>query len=203
LALVCNIVVVAGSCINYYRNGLVKWNSIWPIVLLSVPFAFVGGLINLEIGIYKLVVSLLLIFAALLMIIDRGDVAQKKYNFTKIKSAFLGGGIGFLSGLIGIGGGVFLAPVLHLSKYDKPLAISVIASFFILFNSLSGLMGQFATMTALNYKLLFILGLAVLIGGQIGNRLNISILKPTSIRKLTALLVGFVGVRILWTYFNF
>jgi len=112
--------------------------------------------------------------------------------------AGIGGGIGLLSGLIGIGGGIFLAPILHLINWKEAKAISAAASFFILFNSISGLVGQSLHRPSIDIPLCVMLAVSVFVGGRIGNRLNIHILPAHIIRLLTAILVGSVGLRLIY-----
>lgn len=201
IALVCNIIVVLGACINYYRQGIFVWSKVLPLVLVSVPLAYLGGTISLSSGVFKLTAGLALILAAALMLYDTGKTPSSKKISTAILSA-IGGCIGLLSGLIGIGGGIFLAPLLHLIKWENARLISATASFFILVNSLGGLLGQFSLNLNIDWTQVLILGLAVLIGGQIGNRLNIKKLSAPIIKRMTAILVGFVGIRLLSIYFN-
>ncbi len=109
----------------------------------------------------------------------------------------LGGGIGLLSGFIGIGGGIFISPLLYLMRWAEARRISAALSAFVLVNSLAALAGMLSSGAYLDAKQTGMLAIGVLIGGQIGNRLNIFILKPRHIRLLTAILVGYVGVKVL------
>jgi hypothetical protein len=109
----------------------------------------------------------------------------------------LGAGIGLLSGLVSIGGGIFLAPLLHLMNWDNAKKISALASFFILVNSISGLLGQFAQQAEIDFKFIGPLMISVLIGGQIGSRIGARRLNPVLIKRITAVLILIAGINIL------
>ena len=197
-ALICNIIVVSGSCINYFRAGIMPWKKVLPIVLLSVPLAFVGGMIELESGMYKILASILLILASILMFVKVNQSEVKK-EVSGIALSGIGGGIGFASGTIGIGGGIFLSPILHLMNWQTAKVISATASFFILINSIAGIAGQFTNHISINFEALKVLGICVLIGGQLGNYINLKVLNQDKIRLFTAILIGVIGIRILFT----
>ncbi len=197
IALICNIIVVSTSCWYFYKAGLLKIEKITPLILLSVPFAFLAGMIKPETDIYRSVASVALILAALFMVIDLKSKEIK--NISKPMLTGVGGGIGLLSGFIGIGGGIFLSPVLHLIKWDSAKYISAAASFFILVNSVAGLLGHLLTDFSFDWKQGLILGLSVFVGSRLGNQLNIHILSHERIKLLSAILIAFVGIRILFT----
>ena len=199
IALICNIIVVLGACINYYRADLIPWKKILPVVLLSVPFAFVGGMIQLDGGIYKLLAGITLVIAALLMIKPLEANPTSMRELSNLQRSTIGSSIGFISGLIGIGGGIFLSPLLNIVRWQTAKVISVTASVFILFNSIAGIAGQLTNNININIQQIITLGLAVLIGGQIGNYLNIKLLSPRMIKLLTAILVGVAGIRFIFS----
>jgi uncharacterized membrane protein YfcA len=118
-----------------------------------------------------------------------------------LKGAFWGGGIGFLSGMVGIGGGIFLSPLLHFLRWGQPKEIAATASFFILVNSAAGLLGQWWQQKG-HFDLWFVLplGVAVLLGGQAGSRLSALRLPATRVRQATALLILYAGLNILWSH---
>ena len=197
-ALICNIIVVGSSTINFYRHKMIPWRKVIPIIVLSVPAAFIGGTMQLQSDIYKTIASVSLIIAAILMLINTEN-SKKSNHLPPLALTGLGGGIGFLSGIIGIGGGIFLAPILHLIRWETAKTISITASLFILFNSSAGLLGQASQFPEINTIRITTLGFAVLIGGVLGNRLNIHILKASHLRIITAILISIVGIRILFS----
>lgn len=200
IALICNIIVVFGACFNYQRAQLIQWRKVLPIVLLSIPFAFIGGTIQLEGSTYKLLAGITLVFASILMLkpITKSKHSQPKLLSTLLRST-IGSSIGLVSGLIGIGGGIFLAPLLNILRWESTKFISITASVFILFNSLAGIAGQLTQTINIDIHKIIILGSAVLIGGQLGNYLNIKILQASTVKILTAILVGIAGIRFILT----
>ena len=204
ISLLCNITVVSNGSYIYAKNKLYNWKKVLPLVLFSVPFAFLGGFIKIEKRIFYLILGISLLIAAILMFISK-YVVQKKGSetvtkFSYFKNALFGGGIGFFSGMVGVGGGVFLAPLLHLTKWDSPKRIAATSSFFILVNSIAGLIGQFQNPDfTINIPLVICLIFAVFLGGQIGSKLSLKI-DPKLIKIITAILIGFVGFRILWIW---
>ncbi len=203
-ALLCNIVVVSGGTYMYVKNGYFNYKKILPLVLLSIPLAFLGGYLRISFRLFYILLGATLTIAAITMwlskYIDKVEKeAIKKSNL--VKDASYGGSIGFISGLVGIGGGIFLAPLLHLTKWDTPKRIAATSSFFILVNSIAGLIGQYQNPNfKIEPKLTFILLLTVLIGGQIGTRLSIKLINPNNLKRLTALLIAFVGIKLLFKY---
>lgn len=199
-ALLCNIAVVGGSCFLYYKNGLLPLKKFVPFVITSIPLAFLGASFRLEEKLFFLILGIVLIGSSVTLVLQtlslKSDFGPKKYP--AYLTYILGGFIGLISGLVGIGGGIFLAPVLNYLRWDRPIVIAALASFFILVNSISGLAGLFAANT---FELFWpeIIGflVAVILGGQIGVRLSLGKLSAKMIRLLTALLVLMVGVRVL------
>ncbi len=206
IALICNIVVVTSGVLIFMKNGHYKWRKVLPLVLASVPMAFLGGLIPLRQSIFFIMLGLALILAALGMWFRPGkkqDDSLEVKGKTSWYNAVYGGGVGFISGMLGIGGGIFLAPILHLTRWDKAKTIAAASSFFILVNSISGLAGQLLNdKFEANWSLTFLLGIAVFIGGQIGSRLSAVQFSQDRVKKVTALLIFFVGMRILWKQFE-
>lgn len=206
IALVCNIVVVSSSVFLFYKKDLLSIKSILPLVLVSVPFAFFGGTIQLKENIFFILLGFVLLLAGIVLllrstqILSNSKQSTKRLN-SKLFNACLGGGVGLLSGLVGIGGGIFLSPILHLINWDNAKKIAATASFFILVNSISGLLGQYqSNLIQVDMQLLFALMFAVFIGGQIGARFGIDYFKANTIRCITSILVLFVAVRILFKY---
>ncbi|PHS54764.1 MAG: hypothetical protein COB01_01160 [Lutibacter sp.] len=204
IALLCNIVVVTGGTLLYIQHKLFNWKKIIPLVLLSVPMAFLGGYLKISQIIFFILLGITLLTAAILMWISK-YISNKSDNLnlkvSPFKNAAYGGSIGFISGMVGIGGGIFLAPLLHLTKWDTPKRVAATSSFFILVNSIAGLTGQYLNPNfTLEPTITIILMIIVLIGGQIGSRLSAKLISPIILKKITALLIAFVALRILWKY---
>lgn len=203
IALLCNIIVVSGSSLRFHHKRLIPWQQAWPLFLLSVPFAFLGGLITLEKQIFILLLGTALLFAGLTLLLQsESETSPASYTPTTTPiTAVIAALTGLLSGIVGIGGGIFLAPLLHLKRWAQPRMIAAVCSVFILFNSLAGLVGQSVKLNGLDrlpdlfayWPLL----LAVFIGGQIGSMASSNWLKQLTIKRLTAALIVFVALRLL------
>ena len=199
IALFCNIIVVSGNSINFIRSGNLNIKLLIPYLIGSIPFAFIGGSIQIEKEFFEILLFIILIIAGILLLMESKSFSQdeiKIKNIPKIFSIIIGSIIGFISGLIGIGGGIFLSPLLFLIKAGYPKHITSTASIFILINSIFGIAGQLTKNIILNeflnYWPLFV---AVLVGGQIGSILNIKFLSNRTLAVTTSLLVIFVAVR--------
>lgn len=198
-ALLCNIVVVTGGCIIFYREGKIVWKEVWPFLVASVPMAYVGGFWKLGHHTFFVVLGVTLLLAAVFLWIQPQEAMQdrKPVNSTRA-NMLLGGGIGFLSGLVSIGGGIFLSPVLHFLRWSEAKKISALASLFILVNSFSGLAGQLQRgLPPLNPGFILPLLAAVLAGGQIGSWLGSRKFNPLYIKRITAALILMAGLNIL------
>lgn len=198
-ALLCNIVVVTGGTIIFYRQGKIHWKDVWPFLVASVPLALAGGWWRLSQHTFFVLLAVTLMLASVLLWVQPAEqnAGDRWLNSLGAKIA-LGGGIGFLSGLVSIGGGIFLSPILHLAGWAEPRKISALASVFILVNSMGGLAGQFwGKGVALELSFIAPLLAAVLAGGQIGSRLGAMKLNPKMIKRTTAVLILVAALNIL------
>ncbi len=195
IALICNITVVAGSVFLFYRNDLIPYKKVWPLILFSIPLAYLGGTFILSKKVFFVFLGMTLLLAGMAMLYEKKGEIRRLPQYS---NGFIGGGIGFLSGLVGIGGGIFLSPVLYLSKWHFPKSIAATTALYILVNSLAGLAGQLSS-DDLNVDVNIIVSLvvAVFIGGQIGSRLTIFKINPIWVKRISAVLIFLVGVRLL------
>lgn len=202
-ALLCNLIVVIGGTYIFWKNGYLNFKKILPLSIASVPLAFWGGTIKLSEKTFFILLGVSLIIAAILMFLQkntRNNTSEKTNNSVLISSS-IGGGIGFLSGMVGIGGGIFLSPVFNLLKWDTPKHIAATASFFILINSVSGLAGQLVqNKFTLDWAFALPLLFAVLLGGQLGSRFSALKFNQVLVRQATAVLVLYAGVNVLWSH---
>lgn len=203
ISLLCNVVVVSNGTLMYAKNKFFNWKKIFPLVILSVPLSFLGGFIKIEKHFFLILLGVSLLVAGILMLIKFDNSSKNQPNNREkssfVKNALIGGAIGFVSGMVGIGGGVFLAPLLHLTRWNSPKKIAAASSFFILVNSIAGLVGQIQNLDfVIDYYLTSLLIVAVFLGGRIGTKLSVKTLKPQTIKKITAVLIIFVGVKILF-----
>ena len=199
IALSCNIIVVSGNCFNYIKAGNLNLKLLVPYLIGSIPLAFIGGSLPIEKRLFEILLFLVLATAGALLLLNFKSYDDKEENYRKISipvSILIGGALGFIAGIVGIGGGIFLSPILFLIRAGKPKHIVATASLFILINSVSGIIGQLTKNAVLieipNYWYLLA---AVLIGGQLGNFLNLKIFPTRILALVTAILVIFVSVR--------
>jgi uncharacterized membrane protein YfcA len=195
-ALLCNIVVVIGGTFIFGKAGHLDIRKGWPFIVASIPFAYLGGQMRLSEHSFFLLLGSTLVLASLALWIQPGD-GNKKLSGSLPLNVAVSSGVGFLSGLVSIGGGIFLSPILHLSKWDTAQKISAMATIFILANSISGLAGQFSKNATIDWAFILPLLAAVLIGGQIGSRLGANKFNPLYIRRITAALILVAGLNIL------
>ena len=199
VALICNIIVVSGNSINFLRTKNINIKLLTPYLIGSVPFAFLGASISIDKNLFEILLFFILFIAGIFLLLEskylnNDEIIIRKVS--KVISIFIGSIIGFISGLVGIGGGIFLSPILFLLKAGYPKHITSLASLFILINSIFGVAGQLTKDIVINeffnYWPLFV---AVLIGGQIGSFLNIKFLSNRVLALLTSLLVIVVAIR--------
>lgn len=200
VALVCNLIVAVGGTARFARARLVPWRKVLPLLALSVPAAWIGGMLPVSKHLFLILLgSSLLIAGVLLLVQPEREMAERRATLV---GPAVAAPLGLLSGIVGIGGGIFLAPILHLIGWDRARRVAATASVFILANSLAGLGGQLTKVaghpeligTATIY---WPLALAVLVGGQFGSRMGVQLLPPAWLRRMTALLILYVSVRIL------
>ena len=200
IALSCNIIVVSGNCFNYIRSGNLNLKLLIPYLTGSIPLAFIGGSLPVDKQLFEILLFLVLLIAGIFLLLNFKSYDDNEENYRKIPfiiSIFIGGILGFASGVVGIGGGIFLSPILFLIRAARPKHIVTAASLFILINSASGIIGQLTKNSVLteiqNYWPLLIV---VLIGGQLGNFLNLKVFPTRILALVTSGLVLFVAVRI-------
>ena len=199
IALGCNIVVVSGNSFNYIKAGYLNHRLLTPYLIGSVPMAYLGGTLEIEKNIFEILLFFVLLISGILLLFNFKSYDDNKNKYKEINyfiSLSIGAVLGILSGIVGIGGGIFLSPILFLLRAGLPKHIVTTSSLFILINSLAGIFGQLTKSYVLNdvleywYLLLF-----VFIGGQIGNYLNLKILPTRYLALITSCLVIFVAIR--------
>ena len=199
LALSCNIVVVSGNCYNYIKAGNLNLKILIPYLFGSIPMSFIGGSLPIEKNIFEILLFIVLSVAGILLLFNFKSYDDKEKSYKKIPfflSTIIGSILGFVSGIIGIGGGIFLSPILFLIKAGKPKHIVTTASIFILINSISGIIGQLTkNLIIIEIQNYWPLLLCVLVGGQIGNFLNLKIFSTHIMALITSVLVLFVALR--------
>lgn len=204
ISLLCNITVVTGGVWHFARAGHLDIRFAAPLITASVPAAFLAGTVRLAEATFVSVLAVALIISAILMLLDRQwrKDAQTRPELGTVALLALGLSLGALAGITGIGGGIYLAPVLHFFRLAEAKTVAATASLFILVNSLAGLAGQL-TKPGVDARVLLdsgylVLPLAVLLGGQLGSRIGATLLPAAPIRRLTGLVVLIVSIRLLW-----
>ena len=199
IALICNIFVVSGNSFNYIKAGNLNLKLLIPYLIGSIPLAFIGGSLPIEKNIFEIFLFIVLAIAGTLLLINFKTYDDNESTYRNIPifiSILIGGILGFVSGVVGIGGGIFLSPILFLIKAAKPKHIVTAASLFILINSISGVFGQLTKNIVLSdissYWYLFLI---VIIGGHIGNFLNLKMFPTRLLALITSTLVLFVAIR--------
>jgi len=201
VALACNIVVVAGSSVRFARAKVTPWRGALLMTAIAAPAALLGGLTPIDQATFMLLLGASLVLTGVTMFLPVSAASSEEPTRFAKAMPLIAAPLGYLAGLVGIGGGIFLAPLLHLTRWRDARAIAATASFFILVNSAFGLIGQMAKQGPAAFGGAFGAALpliiAVAIGGQIGSLMAVKFLPLKWIRWLTAALVTIVGARLL------
>jgi len=196
-ALILNVFVASIAAFQFYRAGHFDWKTFFPFAIASIPFAFIGGTISLSAPVYKMILGAALIVAALRLAWKFS--AEKEIVAPKFWLALLIGAIiGLLSGLIGVGGGIFLTPVLLLTNWTETKKAAGISAMFILVNSISGLLGNYAQALRLPMNV-WIWIFAAVIGGFIGSTLGSRRFDSLILRRVLAIVLAIAGVKLIFT----
>jgi uncharacterized membrane protein YfcA len=201
VSLACNIVVVTGSTIRFAKAGLIPWRGAMVLALIAAPLAFLGGLTPIREATFLLILGLCLVLAGLALLVQGRGEAELQSTRLARWAPLAAAPLGYLAGLVGIGGGIFLAPLLHLVRWNRARQIAATASLFILVNSLAGLVGQLIRNGPERFT--EVLGgalpllIAVVLGGQLGSLLAQRWLPEQLIRWLTAALTIWAGTQLL------
>jgi uncharacterized membrane protein YfcA len=200
IALGCNIIVVSGNCFNYIQAGNLNLKLLVPFLIGSIPLSFIGGSIPIEKQFFEILLFFVLLITGFLLLINFNSYSDKEKSYRNIPyfiSIIIGAILGFISGIVGIGGGIFLSPILFLLNVAKPKHVITAASLFILINSIFGIVGQLTKDIYFDeiYPYFYLL-IVVLLGGQIGNYLNLKIFPTRVLALITSVLVLFVAIRL-------
>ena len=186
-ALFLNLLVAGIAFWVFGKASFFKWNLTWPFILTSIPFAFLGGAFKVPRQYYAGLLLGILLFAAFRMLIDNKKEEDLSIKRPSIWIALpVGGGVGFLSGIIGVGGGIFLSPLLLMLRWATPKEVAATAAFFILVNSFSGLLGRYASDQFNLSPLLYAMPVAALAGAFFGSRLGAFYFTGKALRVLLA-----------------
>lgn len=197
-ALTLNILVATIATVQFYRSGSFSWKIFLPFAVASVPLAFIGGMMTLPTTVYKYVVGLVLLFAAYRLFRYAQATAVNSLRQLPVYLALLFGGlIGLLSGLTGVGGGIFLSPLLLFMRWAEMRETAGVSAAFILVNSIAGLLGNYASTWVLP-SVVFVWGVAAVAGGLIGSELGRRHLARNTMRRLLAVVLVIAGLKLMF-----
>jgi uncharacterized membrane protein YfcA len=197
IALALNILVASIGSFQFWRAGHFSWSLFWPFAVLAVPFAFLGGYLNLPTRVFQVVVGIVLLVSAAQFLI-RPPVEGEPQPPARPLAVGVGAGLGLLSGLTGTGGGIFLTLLLIFLRWARTRSASAISALFILLNSLAGLLGNFsATRTFPKFGISLLVAAAI--GGLIGSHFGSRRLAPAVIKRLLAVVLVIAGLKLIFT----
>ena len=195
-ALILNIIVASLAFINYYHKGFFKWSLFWPFAIGSIPFAFIGGYIQLEDHFYKKIIGFVLILSVLKILIPIKNLDSiRSQNI--VLSIAIGAIIGIISGMIGIGGGIILSPVILILHWANVKEAAATSALFIVFNSIAGIAGIDSTSIVFNHPILPICCIALL-GGWLGSFLGAYKIERNKLQVVLSAVIMFAALKLLW-----
>lgn len=195
-ALILNILVAIIATLQFYRAGYFSWSIFWPFAVGSIPFAFIGGTLSLPGSIYNHVLGLILLFAAYRLFTYRHDITKVVKQVPVLLAILFGAGIGLLSGVVGVGGGIFLSPMLLFMGWARTKETAGVSAAFILVNSIAGITGHLTSVKILP-NAIYILALTAVLGGLIGSQLGSRRFVNATIYHLLAVVLIIAGVKLI------
>lgn len=195
-ALVLNLFVAGSAFYYYYRAGHFNKNLFIYFAVGSIPAAYLGGMESLDPWLYKKILGFILFFAVARMLFNKGADNKNIKKVPVIPALVLGVVIGYFSGLIGIGGGIILTPVVLLLQWGNMKAAAAVSALFIWVNSASGLMGQFSSGVALTAETFVLVGFA-LIGGLLGSFYGSQRMSNRKLEYFLALVLTSAGIKLI------
>jgi uncharacterized membrane protein YfcA len=195
-ALVLNILVACLSSWQFRRAGYFQWSLFWPFAVLSVPFAFLGGYVNLPVGIFKILVGVVLLYSAFRFLVRLKPDADVNPPSREVAMP-VGAGLGLLSGLTGTGGGIFLTPLLIFMQWARTKTASATSAVFILVNSVAGLLGNLTSTQTLPSFALLLIG-SVILGGAAGSYYGSSRFSTTVVKRMLAVVLTIAGLKLIF-----
>ena len=196
-ALVLNILVASIGTYQFWRAGYFSWKLFWPFALLSIPAAYLGGYLQPSASVLRILIGVVLLFSAIRLIFRRGDPPQT-ITPSRPVAISAGAGLGFLSGLTGTGGGIFLTPLLLFCKWAHIRQAAAVSALFIWVNSIAGLVGYFTKVRSIP-SLGLMLAAAAIIGGAVGSHLGSRRFAVRVISLFLATVLLIAGMKLIFT----
>ena len=197
-ALTLNVLVAGVATLQFYRAGYFSWRTFLPFAAASIPLAFAGGMIQLSTSVYKPLVGLVLLFAAYRLWLDAREKGSAPPEMPPTHVALsVGAGIGLLSGLTGVGGGIFLSPLLLLMNWADVRRTAAVSAAFVLVNSIAGLAGNIVSVRRLPGAII-VWGIAAVVGGLIGSELGRRRLATLTLRRLLSVVLVVAGLKMIF-----
>src|SRR5213596_777678 len=196
-ALVLNILVASIGAFQFWRAGHFSWKLFWPFVLLSIPAAYVGGYLQPTASILRILIGIVLLSSAARLMFRRSDPPQT-FPPSRPTALSIGAGLGFLAGLTGTGGGIFLTPLLLFFRWAHIRQAAAVSALFIWVNSIAGLIGYFTAVHSVP-TLGIVLGAAAIVGGFVGSRLGSRHFPTRTISILLAIVLTIAGAKLIFT----
>jgi uncharacterized membrane protein YfcA len=198
-ALVLNLLVAAISSVQFARAGYFRWRLFWPFAAASIPLAYLGGRLTLPAPVYKQLLGFVLLFAAYrLFLPPRPGQGSEVRRMPFPLAVAIGGAIGLLSGLTGVGGGIFLSPILLVGHFAPPRETAAVSGAFIWVNSLAGLLGRLTSVSSLPPALPF-WAIAAVVGGLVGAHYGSRRLPGATLRRLLAVVLVVAAFKLVLT----
>lgn len=197
-ALILNLFVSLTAFIQFYRTGHFKWTIFFPLAMASVPFAFIGGMITIDPAMYKKILGFLLLIPVVRFLFFPNKEVVASEQSRLLPSLAIGSVIGFLSGLIGIGGGIILSPILLMLRWTDQKQTAAISAMFIFVNSLSGLGGQMQKGTELTPNMVSYVAVAF-VGGLLGAYLGAKWFNQKVLKVVLAFVLLIAAYKLIWT----
>jgi uncharacterized protein len=195
-ALVLNIVVSGIAFYIFYSKGYFQWQKFLPLILSSIPLSFLGGMVHLEDQSYKILLGILLLIPAILFLFKVKVLESNLRELPIYLSIIMGGALGFISGISGIGGGIFLSPILVLCRFENQKNTAAISAPFILVNSVAGLAGSYSTAGSWDPNIGYFI-LAVVFGGFIGAFLGAHKVNQMIMRRVLGIVLFIASIKLL------
>jgi uncharacterized membrane protein YfcA len=196
-ALLLNIIVACITVVRFSRAGYFSWPLFWPFTVASVPCAFLGGALVLPGPLYQGLVGVVLVFAAYRLFWYADRTTTHPTTVPRVMALLWGAGLGFVSGITGVGGGIFLSPLLLMMGWAEPRQSASVAAAFILVNSVAGLVGESLSVGALPNAAPLWAG-AVAVGGFVGSELGVRQLAEVTLRRLLAVVLAIAGLKLIF-----